>query len=163
MVKSIKTALKLFVKKKNLKRQGVLIYNNCIFSGVKFNGKAIIEPYCRLVGDPNIILGNNFYANVGCHFLGNIIIGDDVMIGPKTVLWGRDHGIDRASPMNQQSHIKKQITLGNDVWIGANVTILKGVTIGNGAVVGAGSVVTKDVPDYAIVVGNPANVIRYRE
>lgn len=54
------------------------------------------------------------------------------------------------------------INIGNDVWIGQNVTILSGVTIGNGVVIGVGSVVSKDVPPYAIVVGNPARIIRYR-
>jgi virginiamycin A acetyltransferase len=52
--------------------------------------------------------------------------------------------------------------IGNDVWIGYGATILSGVKIGNGAVVGARAVVTKDVPAYAIVVGNPAKVVRYR-
>mgnify|MGYP001643133060 CR=1 FL=1 len=55
-----------------------------------------------------------------------------------------------------------QVVIGNDVWIGCDVTILGGVQIGNGAVVGAGSFVTADVPPYAIVVGNPACVIKYR-
>lgn len=54
------------------------------------------------------------------------------------------------------------VSIGNDVWIGENVTILDGVTIGDGAIVGAGAVVTKDVPAYAIVVGVPAKIIRYR-
>lgn len=52
--------------------------------------------------------------------------------------------------------------LKNDVWIGANAIILPGVTIGNGAIIGAGAVVTKDVPDYAIVIGSPAKIISYR-
>jgi acetyltransferase-like isoleucine patch superfamily enzyme len=52
--------------------------------------------------------------------------------------------------------------LGSDVWVGDNVVILAGERIGNGAVVGAGTVVTKDIPDFSIVVGNPAHVIRYR-
>ncbi|HDZ8876661.1 hypothetical protein J4G66_16215 [Aeromonas dhakensis] len=56
----------------------------------------------------------------------------------------------------------QKIKIGNDVWIGANAIILPGVTIGDGAVVGAGAVVTRDVPDYAIVVGVPAKVIRQR-
>jgi acetyltransferase-like isoleucine patch superfamily enzyme len=54
------------------------------------------------------------------------------------------------------------IIIGNDVWIGANAVILPGVNIGNGAVIGAGAVVTKDVPDYAVVVGVPAKVLKYR-
>ena len=54
------------------------------------------------------------------------------------------------------------ISVGNDVWIGENVTILPGVKIGDGAVIGAGSVVTKDVPNYAVVGGTPANIIKYR-
>lgn len=57
---------------------------------------------------------------------------------------------------------RQQIIIGNDVWIGAYTTIMGGVRIGNGAVVGAGSVVTKDVPPYAVVAGNPASIIRYR-
>lgn len=52
--------------------------------------------------------------------------------------------------------------VGNDVWVGANAVILKGKCIGDGAIVGAGAVVTKDVPPYAIAVGNPAKVINYR-
>jgi len=54
------------------------------------------------------------------------------------------------------------IDIGNDVWIGMNATIMDNVRIGNGAVIGAASVVSKDVPDYAIVVGNPARITKYR-
>ncbi|ELB2930005.1 CatB-related O-acetyltransferase, partial [Vibrio alginolyticus] len=57
---------------------------------------------------------------------------------------------------------KGEVEIGNDVWIGANSTILSGIKIGNGAVVAAGSVVTKNVPPYAVVGGNPAEVIKYR-
>ena len=57
---------------------------------------------------------------------------------------------------------KRQIIIGNDVWIGTRATICSGVRIGNGAIVAAGAVVTKDVPPYAIVGGNPAKVIKYR-
>lgn len=56
----------------------------------------------------------------------------------------------------------RKVTIGNDVWIGQRVMIMPGVTIGDGSIVGAASVVTKDVPDYAIVAGNPARIIRYR-
>ena len=57
---------------------------------------------------------------------------------------------------------QKEIRIGNDVFIGANVTILDGVTIGDGAVIGAGAVVVKDIPPYAVAVGVPAKVIKYR-
>lgn len=57
---------------------------------------------------------------------------------------------------------KGDITIGNDVWIGAKSTVMSGVKISDGVVIGSGSVVTKDVPPYAIVVGNPAKVIKYR-
>ena len=55
-----------------------------------------------------------------------------------------------------------KVVIKNDVWIGANSVIMPGITIGNGAVIGAGAVVTKNVPDYAIVVGVPAKVLKYR-
>jgi serine acetyltransferase len=57
---------------------------------------------------------------------------------------------------------KGDITIENDVWIGAKSTIMSGVKIGNGAVIGATATVTKDVPPYAIVVGNPGKIVKYR-
>lgn len=62
----------------------------------------------------------------------------------------------------QSNGKKKTLIVGNDVWIGNGAKILQGVTVGDGAVIGAGAVVTKDVPPYAIVGGNPAHIIRYR-
>ncbi|MFZ2500207.1 acyltransferase [Methanosarcina sp.] len=163
MPKNIQTKVRLFIQKLLLRRKGVVIDNNCTFSGVNFTGKAKVEPYCRLTGDPVITIGNNFYMNAGCHIQGEIIIGNDVQIGPKTVIWGRDHGIKKGELIRKQPRVKKPIKIGNDVWIGANSTILKGVCIGNGAVIGAGSVVTRDIPENAIAVGNPAKVIKHRE
>lgn len=64
--------------------------------------------------------------------------------------------------MLRQKPTYAPVKIGDDVWIGTNVVILPGVTIGQGAIVGAGAVVTKDVPPYTIVVGNPAKSIRKR-
>jgi len=163
MSKTIRVALKIWFQKKLLSSKGVIVHHNTIFSNINFLGKAEIEPYCRLIGDPKIIVGNNFYMNAHCHILGNIKIGNDVMIGPKTVIWGRDHSMSRGKPMKEQKHIKLDIKIEDDVWIGANVTILKGVKISKGAVIGAGSVVTKSIPEYSVAVGNPAKVIKYRK
>jgi virginiamycin A acetyltransferase len=58
--------------------------------------------------------------------------------------------------------IKSAVVIGNDVWIGHGAIVLKGVRIADGAIIGAGSVVTRDVPPYAIAVGNPARIIRKR-
>ncbi len=60
------------------------------------------------------------------------------------------------------SPFEKECRIGNDVWIGCNSTILRGVTIGDGAVIGANSLVNKSIPPYAIAVGNPAKIIKYR-
>lgn len=148
--------------RRRLRRRGVALHHHTYVEGVEFRGPAVVEPYSRLVGAPRIVIGNNFYANAVCHFLGDITIGDDVQIGPKTIIWGRDHGMARGRPMRSQPHEDRPIRIGNDVWIGAGVIILKGVTIGDGAVIGAGSIVTKDIPPYSVAIGSPARVVRER-
>jgi len=62
----------------------------------------------------------------------------------------------------QYSPFVKECKIGNDVWIGCNSTVLRGVTIGDGAVIGANSLVNRSVPPYAIAVGNPAKIVKYR-
>ncbi|MGA4853530.1 MULTISPECIES: acyltransferase [Acinetobacter] len=163
MAKSFKQKIVLYIKRVLLKRKGIIIYHSTVFSNICFKGTAKIEPYCRISGTPLVTLGDNFYMNAGCHLLGDITIGNDVMIGPKTVIWGRDHGMENIGiPMKKQQHIYEPIVIQDDVWIAANVTVLKGVTIGKGAVIGAGAVVTKNIPPNAIAVGNPAKVVKYR-
>jgi acetyltransferase-like isoleucine patch superfamily enzyme len=78
-------------------------------------------------------------------------------------LWGPvNHEIAQMHMDMGHPSCKGDIIIENDVWIGANSTIMSGIKIGNGAIVAAGSTVTKDVPPYAIVAGNPAKVVKYR-
>jgi acetyltransferase-like isoleucine patch superfamily enzyme len=90
-------------------------------------------------------------------------IGTNVLIGPG------EHPLDRISTSvslyNDNPYeilTKKDCIIGNDVWIGSHSMILRGVTIGDGAVVGAGTIVTKNIPPFAVVVGVPAKILRYR-
>ena len=87
------------------------------------------------------------------------------MMGPECNIWTINHETsDVNTPMCKQGTRKEQpVYIGNDVWIGSRVTILPGVKIGNGVVIGACSVVTKDVPDYAVIGGNPAKIIKMRK
>lgn len=87
------------------------------------------------------------------------------MMAPECVILTRNHAFDRTDiPMGEQGvQQEKPVIIGNDVWLGQRVIILPGVHIGNGVIVGAGAVVTKDVPDYAVVAGNPARIIKYRK
>lgn len=116
------------------------------------------------VGGRRVVFGKNVRLGRGAHVMGDVSIGDDVMLAPNVVIAGGAHGIERSEvPMVYQAGKSKgPISIGSDVWIGANSVILDGVKIGNGVVIGAGSVVTKDIDDFAIITGNPAKVLRYR-
>lgn len=108
------------------------------------------------------------YVGLGKNFIMHnrlLTIDDYLMMGEDVMFLGSGHGFDRLDvPMGQQeSKEKTPLYIAGDVWIGARVVVLPGCKrIGHGAIIGAGSVVTKDVPDYAIVGGNPAKLIRYR-
>lgn len=112
-----------------------------------------------------IIIGNNSGLGIDCCVRGPLEIGDDVMMGRWVNIMTNSHDTSRTDiPMNRQGNKpKRKVTIGSDVWIGNRVTILPGVTIGNGAIIGAGAVVTKDVPEYAVVGGIPAKVLKYRK
>lgn len=111
----------------------------------------------------SLVAGKNFQLNPGSCIYGNVVIGDNVMIAPNVMLAGGNHGTKRNGiPMRFQDDISEGIVIGSDVWIAANAVILDGVNIGDGAIVAAGSVVTHDVEPYAVVMGNPARIKKYR-
>ena len=107
----------------------------------------------------NIKLGKNVFINAGCQFQdqGGITIGDDTLVGPKTVIATLNH---HQNPAKRANLIPKPVKIGSKVWIGANVTILPGVTVGDGAIIAAGAVVNKDVAANTIVGGVPAKYIK---
>ena len=109
-------------------------------------------------------IGDNSSLGVNCQVPNNVKIGNDVMIGPDVLIVGTKHGFsDLEIPMRLQKDPPcDPVEIGNDVWIGARVVILPGIKVGNGAIIGAGTVVTKDVPPFAIFVGNPGYVKKYR-
>ncbi len=139
----------------------------------------VIEKQTQVLGslifdkeNASIVIGKRSFITGSIIASQNIEIGDDVLIS-----WGTtivDHNSHSISFSHREkdavnwitgkkdwTHVKiAPVKIANKVWIGFNSIILKGVTIGEGAVIGAGSVVTKDVPAWTIVAGNPAHVIR---
>jgi len=109
----------------------------------------------------HVEIGNNFYANMDCIFLdvNKIIIGDNVMVGPRVSFYTAGHPID-AEIRIEELEFGLPITIEDNVWIGGSATILPGVTVGRNSIIAAGAVVTKDVPSNSIVGGNPARLIR---
>jgi acetyltransferase-like isoleucine patch superfamily enzyme len=111
---------------------------------------------------PTARIGRTAYLGTFC-CLGDVTLEDDVLIGSHVSIanGGRQHGIARLDiPIREQPGDWPHITVGCDTWIGDRAVIL--ADVGRHCVIGAGSVVTKPVPDYAIALGNPARIIRFR-
>lgn len=106
------------------------------------NVKLIIGNYCSLAGEVKFLLSGNHQYDIISTYPYELLVMNDSSAGIAVA--------------------KGNIEVGDDVWIGENAIICSGVTIGQGAIVAAGAVVTKHVPPYAIVGGNPAKVIKYR-
>lgn len=129
------------------------------------NETEILDGVLLLTYGGNISIGArcsiNAYTVIYGH--GNTTIGDDVLIAGHCMIIPNQHVFtSKEIPIRLQGNSSKGIMIENDVWIGHGCSILDGVHIGTGAVIGAGSVVTKDVPDFAVVGGVPAELIRMR-
>lgn len=116
--------------------------------------------YCLRCG-PNVSFGNGFEMhNV------KLTVGENVMIASDVMIMGGGHRFTRTDiPMTEQGELgKTELIIEDDVWIGTRVTILaKNIVIGKGSIIGANAVVTKNIPPYSIVVGNPAKVVKTRD
>lgn len=129
--------------------------------------------YERLCHENNLIerigsfcsINHTVHVGVGNHPM-DFISTSPIMYTAEGVMFGPEH-VEGFLPFNYQLSLQQikgneKVVIGNDVWIGTNVVVLPGVKIGNGAIIAAGAVVTKDVPDYAIVGGVPAKIIKYK-
>lgn len=117
---------------------------------------------------PNkISIGNNVSIQRDCTFTANaeIKIGDGVIISHCVDIFTGEHNYNsddlKSLPFDER-YISSPVIIEEYVWIGSHVIILPGVKIGKGAIIGAGAIVTKNVPEMAIVGGNPAKIISYR-
>lgn len=125
--------------------------------------RSVIEDFCCInnaVGE--VLIGNQ--TRIGLHntIIGPVHIGNHVNLAQGVIASGLNHNYENVElTISQQGVSTSPITISDDVWIGANSVIAAGVTIGKHCVVGAGSVVTKSVPDYSVVVGNPARIIKH--
>jgi len=138
-------------------RMDVMPFNNFVLGD-----NSTIEDFCTVnngVGD--VIIGDRTRIGMSNVLIGPVTIGNDVMFAQNIVLSGLNHGYQDVTIVpHKQPVTKSVIVIEDEVWIGANSVIVAGVTIGKHAVVAAGSVVTKNVPAYSVVGGNPAKIIR---
>jgi len=143
-----------------LKRRFLMWRGSRIGGEVKIWRDVWVDDYSNLsVGDA-VTIGKSVMLICG----GGVTIGDRVMIGHGAKLISGGHQIPEArqSPMRWSGPELSQVSIADDAWIGAGAIILPGVTVGRGAVVAAGAVVSNAVPDYTIVGGVPARLIRER-
>ena len=121
---------------------------------------AVIGEYCNICDhtfiENDVIVGNRVTVKCGVQLWDGTTIEDDVFIGPNATFTNDPFPRSRQYPEHfARTYVRRGAS------IGANATILPGITIGERAMVGAGAVVTRDVPPLAVVVGNPARIIRY--
>ena len=132
------------------------------------------------VDNDSLRLGDRTYVAAGAYLTGDLVTGADCSVNPYTVIRGRvtmgdgvrigahtsilgfNHSMESGTPVFRQPLTSKGIEIGDDVWIGSHVVILDGVRVGSHSVLAASAVVTKDVPEGAVVGGNPARFIRWR-
>ena len=128
---------------------------------LKCGSHLYIGGYCQLSKSTTIGDFCNFNGII-VQGVGNLTIGNYFHSGIECMVITSNHNYEGDAIPYDEHHISKPVIIEDFVWLGNRVTILGGVTIGEGAVVAAGAVVTKDVPRCAIVGGNPARIIKYR-
>jgi acetyltransferase-like isoleucine patch superfamily enzyme len=108
-----------------------------------------------------VYIGERSRIGLSCTVIGPVTIGNDIMLAQNIVMSGLNHSYEDISrPISHQKQSTSMITVEDEVWIGANAVIVAGVKVGKHSVIAAGSVVTKNVPPYSVVAGNPAKVLK---
>lgn len=126
---------------------------------IRINGPGKVRaPYNLHIGDNSHFAGDFFI-----HALGGVHIGENCHISRNFTVYSCNHDYEGAALPYDSNYVLKPVYIEDNVWIGMNVSIVPGVTIGHGSVVGIGSVVTKNVPPLAVVGGNPATVLKFRD
>ena len=145
-----------------IKRAAMRVRGAQVGKRMKIWRRVWIDDLRRISLGDDVTIGHG--AMLVCGGGGRIEVGDRVMIGHGAQIISSGHRIpdDPAEPMRWSGPQSDPISIADDAWIGAGAIVLPGVTIADGAIVGAGAVVTSDVPSNAVVVGNPARVIRTR-
>jgi acetyltransferase-like isoleucine patch superfamily enzyme len=133
---------------------------------LKFSRNVILHKGVRIdiAGGGTLALGEgtsiNTYSRIECGCL--VVLGNNVLIGPNVYISDRSHTYDNILiPIKDQGYtIKGKLEIGDNTWIGIHACVIGNVKIGKGCVIGANAVVTKDIPDYSVVVGNPARIVK---
>jgi acetyltransferase-like isoleucine patch superfamily enzyme len=110
----------------------------------------------------DITIGSSSGIGSNCHIAGSVTLGVNTVVANSVSIFGFNHGTDIASPMSNQPCTTLGVWIGDDCWIGANSTILDGVSIGSHSIVAAGAVVTKTFPEWSVIGGVPARLIKSR-
>ena len=125
-----------------------------ILKGAKIGTECNIN--CHTFIEKNVLIGNNVTIKAGVYLWEGVIIEDNVFVGPNATFTNDKYPRSKKYPSRFQNIVLKEYCS-----IGANATILGDVVVGEHAIVGAGSVVTKSVPDFAVVQGNPARIVAW--
>ena len=145
--------LRLWFQKKKLNKIGV---------------NSEIRPFVTINGTDSVIIGNNVIIQPGSILSAmpndvenGIEIEDNVLLAHNVSIYSATHNFkDISIPIKQQGYNASKVLIKQGSWIGVNSVIMPGITVGNNSVVASGAIVTKDVPDYCVVAGVPAKIIK---
>lgn len=140
---------KAYYTNKAKKQLGGFGENLCVNAPCSFSRNTVVGDHCNfngmsIVGGGKVVIGNYFHSGTECMIIT------------------QDHNFEGEKIPYDETFVLKNISIGDCVWFGNRVTVVGNVTIGEGAILAAGAVVVKDVPPLAIVGGNPAKVLKYR-